>query len=139
MFALRRGSNSLLARGWLLPSSLHGCSHSSIRNISVATQLHVTLFSDCFRSPAPASFTYSTNRGVLAVYSAAEEAATHSSSWWRCTAHAANALSWDVLAVVQEWMDWAVWLMSSTLKKRRKKMNRHKWKKRQKTKRRKTK
>jgi len=52
------------------------------------------------------------------------------SSWWSRTRNSP--------AVVAEWMDWALWQMSSTLKKRRAKMNKHKYRKRRKKLRKKT-
>ena len=141
MNALRRGSNSPLKRRLWTP--LSGCSvTSSIRGCATATQqrrINIFLWSDdCHALCLQPSITSAAHRwGLHAWYSTA--VVTPWRSLWRYPATLASELSCTVRSLVQDLTDWALWHMSSTLKKRRKKMSRHKWKKRRKLNRMKTK
>jgi Mitochondrial domain of unknown function (DUF1713) len=141
MNALRRGPISLLARRCLAP--VPGCGViSSIRSYTIATQqprIKSFLWWDCCHVlfTRQSSVSMPNWRCFYAMLST--PTAIPLCSLWKYPATVASELSRTVHSMVQDLMDWALWHMSSTLKKRRRKMSRHKWKKRRKLNRMKTK
>lgn len=144
MYALRRGSNVPLTRRiW---SPVPGCSITScIRGCAIATQqqrqINIFQWSDgchalCLQPSAGAA---AKRWDFYTLFSTPVVATPSLRSLWRYPVTLASELSCTVRSMVHDVMDWALWHMSSTLKKRRKKMSRHKWKKRRKLNRMKTK